>query len=239
MLCLRCEGQALSFSAHEKIADGFVNVNVVKFSFCERWSGMVKTAQFTQRVNGERKTYNVLIDDLAGTAAMPNEVVAGDLLISAFGVDPDTGMRITTTIAVIKVEPSGFTPDGDTPIPPTPDLYAQLIATIHKTALPHIGDNGNWWFDDQDTGVSATAEIIEAQGKAIQEIEAKGAATLASIPDDYSTMGADVSQIKDTKADRVYMVELFEELRALILAGNTDDAVALLDQAILDNAVLA
>lgn len=42
-----------------------------------------------------------------------------------------------------------------------------------------------------------------------------------------------------TPADKTYMVALFEELKALILAGNTEAAIAVLDQAILDNAVLA
>ena len=42
-----------------------------------------------------------------------------------------------------------------------------------------------------------------------------------------------------TPADKTYMVASFEELKALILAGNTEAAIAVLDQAILDNAVLA
>lgn len=42
-----------------------------------------------------------------------------------------------------------------------------------------------------------------------------------------------------SKADKAYMVALFEELKALILSGDTESAVALLDHAILDNAVLA
>lgn len=134
MLCLKCSGQNLQIEVCEKIADGFINANVVHFDFCERWSGMVKTAQFTQRHGSGLKTYSVIIDDLAGTVAMPNEVKAGDLLISAFGVDPDTGVRITSTIATIKVEPSGFVSDAETPIPPTPDLYSQLLLKINEAA---------------------------------------------------------------------------------------------------------
>ena len=128
----------MTIETTEEIATGFINVNVVHFDFCERWSGMVRTAQFTQREGLEEekkfKTYNVLIDDLAGTAPMPNEVKAGELFISAFGVDPDTGMRITSVPAKIIVKKSGFVGDGATPIPPTPDLYAQLIVEIQNEA---------------------------------------------------------------------------------------------------------
>ena len=57
----------------------------------------------------------------------------------------------------------------------------------------------------------------------------------------YSSSKIDelLNEQKEAKADKAYMVELFNELKALILAGNTETAIAVLDQAILDNAVLA
>lgn len=50
---------------------------------------------------------------------------------------------------------------------------------------------------------------------------------------------SDIAALSEGKADKAYMVALFEELKALILSGDTESAVALLDHAILDNAVLA
>ena len=175
MICFKCTGQEIAIERSDVIAENFINANVVKFSFCERWSGMVKTAQFTQRRGDEFVTYNVLIDELTGTAAMPNDVIAGDLMVSAFGYDPDTGVRITSTISVVKVMPSGFVGDGETPIPPTPDLYAQLIARVNAASgVPYIGDNGNWYVDGIDTGVkagsiedSAPPIVTEAAGNVI------------------------------------------------------------------------
>ena len=129
MLTLKCDGQHMTVEVAEKIATDFINTNVVQFTFCERWAGMEKTAQFTQKdKDGKSTTYNVTIDDLTGTALLPNEIVAGSLDISAFGVDPDTGLRMTSIPAKVTVEKSGFVGDGETPIPPTPDLYAQLIS---------------------------------------------------------------------------------------------------------------
>lgn len=139
MLTLKCQGQQTSIVINEKIATDFISVNIVKFEFCERWNGMEKVAQFTQVVDGESKTYSVDIDELTNTAAMPNEVQAGELSISAFGVHPVSGVRITTIPAKITVEKSGYVGDGETPIPPTPDLYTQFVAKLNTLAkLPPV-----------------------------------------------------------------------------------------------------
>lgn len=49
----------------------------------------------------------------------------------------------------------------------------------------------------------------------------------------------DLERLDDSKADKAYMTVLFEQLKALILAGDTSGALAVLDQAILDQAILA
>lgn len=48
-----------------------------------------------------------------------------------------------------------------------------------------------------------------------------------------------VDTLAEEKADKAYMIDLFEQLKELILAGDLPGAVAVLDQAILDNSVLA
>lgn len=48
-----------------------------------------------------------------------------------------------------------------------------------------------------------------------------------------------VDALAEGKADKAYMITLFEQLKELILAGDVPGAVAVLDQAILDNSVLA
>ena len=49
----------------------------------------------------------------------------------------------------------------------------------------------------------------------------------------------DVSGLSKEKADKEFVVSIFEQLKALIEAGKTDEAIAVLDEAILDLAVLA
>lgn len=195
MLCLKCKGQVVSIDVDERIADKHINANTVHWEFCERWDGMTITAQFTQ---GE-KTYDVLVDEVTKTTTLPNELVAGDVDISAFGEHPVTKVRITTVPVKKRIDKSGFVGDGETPIPPTPDLYSQLIDKVNKTAIPHIGANGNWWFDDEDSGVDATAELEEVRDEAIAAVEH----TKGSIPPDYTTLAEDVGLLKDTKASAI------------------------------------
>lgn len=197
MLYLKCEGQVMRVEVDERIADKYINANTVHFEFCERWDGMVITAQFTQ--NGH--TYNKVVDAVTNTVILPNEIVAGTVEISAFGEHPTTGVRITSIAVKKTVDKSGFVGDGETPIPPTPDLYAQLLDKVNKTAIPHIGANGNWWFDDYDSGVAATAELETAKQAAVNEINRQAANALATLPDDYVTLSGDVNQLKDHKAN--------------------------------------
>ncbi len=210
MLYLKCEGQVMRVEVDERIADKYINANTVHFEFCERWDGMVITAQFTQ--NGH--TYNKVVDAVTNTVILPNEIVAGTVEISAFGEHPTTGVRITSIAVKKTVDKSGFVGDGEMPIPPTPDLYAQLLDKVNKTAIPHVGANGNWWFDDYDSGVSVTEEAEAAKNALVNEInrvgmsqltaiDSKAENALESIPEDYATLDASVKRLKDVKADAI------------------------------------
>lgn len=205
----------------EKVASNFINANVVHFEFCERWDGTVKVAQFTQRKEDKKfVTYSVPIDELAGTAAMPNEVVEGDLDISAFGTDPETGMRITSTVVTIKVERSGYVEDGETPIPPTPDLYTKFVAQIHDAAVagaPYIADDGNWVIRGENSGVKADWSAETANAAASAESAAKSAEAAAksaefalSVSPDVEIKTGAIVSVKD--AAPVHAVELVSRI---------------------------
>ena len=158
------------------VADLSIGFVKVKFNFSSDWRDLEKVAQFTQGGT----TYNqVLIND---ECIIPNEIQAGEFFISVFGTD-SSGIRGTTTPIKISMLKSGFTSSSQDPIPPTPDLYAQLLDNIHKAEQsveenaeqvrkdrevvekvsitpPNIGTNGNWYvFVDgtyTDSGVPAT-----------------------------------------------------------------------------------
>lgn len=79
-------------------------------------------------------------------------------------------------------------------------------------------------------------ELTEADnGKVLGAVDGK--IGLVEIVD--TTARQEITQLSEGKVDKTYVVELFEELKELILSGNTSGAIALLDQAILDQAVLS
>lgn len=56
--------------------------------------------------------------------------------MSVFGYAPNNteALRATTVPVALQIKPSGFLSNGSTPIPPTPDLYAQLLQQLEEKA---------------------------------------------------------------------------------------------------------
>lgn len=133
-------GQKMELINRQTIADQQICFVDMCFLFSPDWEQMDKTAQFAQ---GE-KTYNVHL----GTGnvcrcLLPAELQTGCVSVSVFGYASDSSVRATTVPLGIGIKRSGFRGDGETPIPPTPDLYAQLIAEIDKKiADVHDGKDG-------------------------------------------------------------------------------------------------
>lgn len=128
----RIKGQTITWSGGEPaiVADsiGFVEF---MFEFSDDWNTYDKVAQFKHG----GKTYNMLLSE--DKCLLPAEVKSGICSVSVFGYIAGSAERGTTTELIFYVTPSGFDPDGSTPIPPTPDLYAQLLDTISNE---HIAD---------------------------------------------------------------------------------------------------
>ena len=133
-------GQKMELINRQTIADQQICFVDMCFLFSPDWEQLDKTAQFAQ---GE-KTYNVHL----GTGnvcrcLLPAELQTGCVSVSVFGYAADSSVRATTVPSGIVIRRSGFRGDGETPIPPTPDLYAQLIAEIDKKiADVHDGKDG-------------------------------------------------------------------------------------------------
>lgn len=133
-------GQKMELINRQTIADQQICFVDMCFLFSPDWEQLDKTAQFAQ---GE-KTYNVhLGTDNACHCLLPAELQTGYVSVSVFGYAVDGSVRATTVPLGIGIKRSGFRGDGETPIPPTPDLYAQLIAEIDKKiADVHDGKDG-------------------------------------------------------------------------------------------------
>lgn len=90
-----------------------------------QWQGMVAVAQFTQ---GEQTLHQVLDED--GHCTLPSELKAGTAELMIFGQVPGETSRATTNSIEIIIGDSGFMEDGEAPIPPTADLYSQLLEQL-------------------------------------------------------------------------------------------------------------
>lgn len=115
-----------------------VNSVTVKFTFSKEWEGLLCVAQFNQ--DGECK--NQVIDE-NGECKIPVEIGVGYVALTVFGTKENgESYRATTIPYVFEVYDSKFCSDGETPIPPTPDLYDQLIAKfLEQVTFPPFDDD--------------------------------------------------------------------------------------------------
>ena len=122
--------QKIEVLEREIIASDQIAFVSVKFVFDGAWKTLHKVVQFTQC----EETYNLVLGTEGTTCLLPAELHPGAVKMSLFGYDAesDTTLRATTVPVTLHIRPSGFVADGDTPIPPTPDLYTQLLKKLSE-----------------------------------------------------------------------------------------------------------
>lgn len=148
------EGQTLRwYGKIPEIADNSVQFVQLEFSLPEDWADLVVVAQFSQT-----KTYNRLLED--GCCYLPAELVAGPCEVSLFGQRAGENVRATSVPLRFKISRSGFTSTAETPIPPTPDLYAQLLEK-----LGHQGPSESVSVEDDSEGNVSFAPGFEGDGE--------------------------------------------------------------------------
>ena len=133
--------QQIDCIERDKLADGQIAFVSFRFVFDNEWEGLYKVVQFIQDEN----TYNISLGVDGYSCKMPSELQAGCAEMSLFGYVPDdeTALRATTAPIKLRIEQSGFSSSGSEVVPPTPDLYQQLIAKIdEKIASVHDGADG-------------------------------------------------------------------------------------------------
>ena len=157
--------QKIEALEREVIASDQIAFVSVKFVFDGAWKTLHKVVQFTQC----EETYNVVLGIEGTTCLLPSELHPGAVKMSLFGYDAesDTTVRATTVPVTLHIRPSGFVADGDTSIPPTPDLYTQLLKKLdEKTAGLQNGKDGfspKVKAEQMESGVVIT--IVDAEGE--------------------------------------------------------------------------
>ena len=154
--------QKIEALEREVIASDQIAFVSVKFVFDGTWKTLHKVVQFTQC----EETYNLVLGIDGTTCLLPSELHPGAVKMSLFGYDAesDTTVRATTVPVTLHIRPSGFVADGDTPIPPTPDLYTQLLKKLSEMQTGANGKDGRSAYEIaiENGFVGTAAEWLES-----------------------------------------------------------------------------
>ena len=128
MIKFLVKGQNIETLEHEIIAADQIAFVKIHFVFDNSWKPLHKVVQFTQ----DEITYNRVLGTENTNCFLPAELTAGTVKMSLFGYDVEATetVRATTVVKTLHIRPSGFDGENETPIPPTPDLYQQLLQKI-------------------------------------------------------------------------------------------------------------
>ena len=154
--------QKIEALEREVIASDQIAFVSVKFVFDGAWKALHKVVQFTQC----EETYNLVLGIDGTTCLLPAELHPGSVKMSLFGYDAesDTTLRATTVPVTLHIRPSGFVADGDTSIPPTPDLYTQLLKKLSEMQTGANGKDGRSAYEIaiENGFVGTAAEWLES-----------------------------------------------------------------------------
>lgn len=203
------EGQSLRWYGRiPEIADNSIEFVQLEFRFPEDWDNMVIVAQFTQT-----KTYNCLL--VNNRCFLPMELVAGPCEVSVFGYLNEEVTRGTTIPLKLNISRSGFVSSAETPIPPTPDLYAQLIEYFSSIAGSGGGGSGGGTINPEDIAAAVEGYLsknppevpdlsdeVERAEKAASDAEAAAdrAEEAAKVTTDLDTTLTQAGKAADAKA---------------------------------------
>lgn len=129
MIKFLVKGQNIETLEHEIIAADQIAFVKIHFVFDNSWKPLHKVVQFSQ----DEFTYNRVLGFDDTSCLLPAELTPGAVKMSLFGYDSSAKetVRATTIVKTLNIRPSGF--DGENSnVPPTPDLYQQLLQKINE-----------------------------------------------------------------------------------------------------------
>ncbi len=191
--------QKIEVLEREVLASDQIAFVSVKFVFDGAWKTLHKVVQFTQC----EETYNLVLGIDGTTCFLPSELHPGAVKMSLFGYDAesDTTLRATTIPVTLHIRPSGFVADGDTPIPPTPDLYTQLLKKLSEMQTGANGKDGRSAYEIaiENGFVGTAAEWLESL-KGMNGVDGKdGKDGADGLPGKNGTNGKDGKDGRDGK----------------------------------------
>jgi len=121
------KNQSIEILEREVLADHQIQYVQFKFTFDGDWKRFHKVVQFSQC----DEVYSVVLGVDGTSCYLPAELHVGAVKMGIYGYDTasDTTVRATTVPVTLNIRESGFEGE-EPPIPPTPDLYTQLLKRI-------------------------------------------------------------------------------------------------------------
>ena len=121
------KNQSIEILEREVLADHQIQYVQFKFTFDGDWKRFHKVIQFSQC----DEVYSVVLGVDGTSCYLPAELHVGAVKMGIYGYDTasDTTVRATTVPVTLNIRESGFEGE-EPPIPPTPDLYTQLLKRI-------------------------------------------------------------------------------------------------------------
>ena len=189
-----------------------INAIPFKFVFDETWDTFREgvTCQITQIVEGERTTYNLALDE-NNIVYVPAEIVPGYYFVSVFGY---RGLEARNTVIplMIEVVKSGFVLGGQPPVPPSPDLYQQILNEINKrydatdANMKSFTDSINTKVAEQDNKISKKADSTYVDSENANQnkvIETK--ADKVDVDEKNKLQDTEIENLKTSKEDKVIL----------------------------------
>ena len=198
------KGQRIYFYKHpEPIPKSQVNFSRIEFDMDETWGSFLSVvAQFIQ--GGKPK--NVQVKD--GYCFVPPELEVGDFELCLRG---DDGESVVASVNRLTFEVcEGFDPSGETPLPPSPDLYTQLIKEIDSgkkiaQSVREDADSGKFNGPPGPPGpaLTVTNPVTVGQTIRVSAVDENGQPTEWEAVDIPEQVQADWNQNDSTSADYV------------------------------------
>ncbi len=179
-------GQQLEFSQPVVLAEHAVGSIGATFAFSGEWATLTtRTATFATF----GASYDVAL--VADACTVPSEVLAeSSFRVSVRGSD---GTNVLTT-TIVRVGVASSLIDGDTPAPPTPSVYDQLVAQSTAAATDAA--------QAQSAATAAQASATAAQASANTAANAASAATTnANAATNAANSAATAAQTATTNAN--------------------------------------
>ena len=208
--------QDLKVTTEPLVASGGINETTVHFSFCENWTGFIKTAVFADA--GKENWYNVILEN--NKAVVPAQVTAtkGRFWFGVVGIKDQT--RYTTKIIQYDVAEGVTLAEED--VEPPQALIDQILASVgahtENTANPHNVTKEQIGLGNVDNNIT---NKVNANSGRISNLEGRVSNLEARISQEDFVEDSEIAYVKDVPTNALPYAEIVKIGGMTYKDGNT------------------